>query len=203
MLRLRISEKQAADLAVDGVLAIAPDLSATSGRTLTVHVEVESLARTCLDCGRAVVPDCSAGVWLHDPDWCESISAIDTDHAARPHEDTAHPAEQPEAVLAVYYDGPRYALNEPALARWLAGEARGRPWVPSPSDPEGGSAAARLFEEAQARGAIVGPASLDAQIYADDDQNGAVLFSSSFRAATLRRPRHRPAASPAAGMTSR
>jgi hypothetical protein len=175
-LELRISAEQARRLATDGALAIDPDEADTSYGPLTVTIEVASEhAPSCEVCGYAVVADASPGVWVHDPEELgDEAYQLNEQHAARPPENTSHPAEQPPPPnpLAIHYNDEAFRLDEHALEAWLSGGERRMPYVPDRADPESGNAAGQLFEAAIQRKVILTPTGLSAEIYADDDEQG-------------------------------
>lgn len=175
-LELRISAEQARRLTTDGALAINADEADSSYGPLTVTIEIaREHDLSCEVCGYAVVADASPGVWLHDPeDLGEEAYALNEQHAARPPENTSHPAEQPTPPnpLAIHYNGEPFRLDEHELTAWLNGEERHVPYAPRGGDPESRNAAAELFEAAIKRNVIVTPPGLSAEMYADDDERG-------------------------------
>jgi hypothetical protein len=96
---------------------------------------------------------------------------LNEQHAAHIPETTL-PAEPTANMFAIHYKGEPFRLDEHALQTWLNGGDWRTPYAPGRTDPESGSAAARLFDAAIQRQVIVTPAGLSAEMYADDDEIG-------------------------------
>ncbi len=171
-LHITLTIEQTRRLGRDRVLVLDPGEADTTYGPIGVTIETADIGAACEECGLAIVPDPSPGVWVHDPDDLgEDAYDLNEQHAARPPEDTPHPAEQaqPDPLLAIHYNGAPFALDERALATWLQ-TSRVEP--PDPSDPEASSAAVELFNAALAQNAIVVPKGLSAEMYGDDDEMG-------------------------------
>jgi hypothetical protein len=189
-LHITLTIEQTRRLGRDRVLVLDPGEADTTYGPIGVTIETADIGAACEECGLAIVPDVSPGVWVHDPgDLAERAYELDEAHTARPPEGTAHPAEQPqpEPLLAIHYSGPPFALDQSALIAWLKASSV------EPPDPDAANSAVELFDAALAQKAIIVPQGLSAEMYGDDvlgaDGVIALVVYATAAAAPGERPR--------------